>query len=118
MKRRPVSVTIVGWLFIATGVGALAFHLAGLKVQQMVQSDMVWMLLVELTAIICGVFVLRGRSWARWLAMAWLGFHVVLSAFHSVQQTLVHGALMGVIAYFLFRAEARGYFRAAKTEAG
>ena len=35
-------------------------------------------------AIVCGVFLLRGHNWARWLALAWIAFHVVLSAFHAI----------------------------------
>jgi predicted cobalt transporter CbtA len=110
VKKRPLSVTIIGWLLLFTGVAALAYHLTGIKAQQLFQSDLVWMYLVELTAIVCGIFMLRGRNWARWLAVAWLALHVVLSSFHSVQETLVHGALLGVLVYFLFRRESAEYF--------
>ncbi len=34
--------------------------------------------------------MLRGSNWARWLALAWIAFHVFLSFLHSWQQVLVH----------------------------
>ena len=46
-------------------------------------------------------------------AVAWIGFHVVVSAFHSVAQVAVHVVFCAAIAYFLFRREAGEYFRAA-----
>jgi hypothetical protein len=59
--------------------------------------------------------MLRGHNWARWLALAWIGCHVILSAFHSVFEVAVHGLLFAAIAYFLFRPRATRYFRGAST---
>jgi hypothetical protein len=56
--------------------------------------------------------MLRGRNWARWGALAWMAFHVVLSAFHSLVQLAMHSVFFAVIAYFLFRPAAKEYFRA------
>jgi hypothetical protein len=55
--------------------------------------------------------MLRGNNWARWLALAWIAFHVVVSFFHSLQEVVVHSLLFMLIAYFLFSPEARAYFR-------
>ena len=111
MQKRPVSVTIVGWIFIVTGVFGFAFHLSEVKSLHPFPTDILWALGVSVLAVIAGAFMFRGRNWARWLALAWLVFHVILSAFHSVQQTVVHALLLAVIAYFLFRPRARSYFR-------
>jgi hypothetical protein len=35
----------------------------------------------ELLALIAGIFRLRRHDWARWLALAWMAFHVKLTAF-------------------------------------
>jgi|SRR5271166_4463454 len=111
MNKRPLTVTIISWLFIATGAIGLVHHLTEIKPHQPFQVELVWILLLSLMAIICGVFMLWGSNWARWLALAWIAFHVLLSFFHSLQQVLVHGLLFALIAYVLFRPEARAYFR-------
>ena len=111
MNKRPVSVTIVSWIFIVTGVAGFASHLTEIRTLYPFPQDLIWALGVNALAVIAGVFMMRGAVWACWLAVAWLTFHVVLSTFHSVPQTIVHAVLLAVIAYFLFRPEARGYFR-------
>ena len=37
--------------------------------------------------------------------VAWLAFHVVLGAFHSLVQFAVHAVLMAIVCFFLFRPE-------------
>ena len=59
--------------------------------------------------------MLRGHNWARWLAVAWIAFHVILSAFHSVQEAAFHALLCAVIIWSLFRAGSAGYFRGIKS---
>ncbi len=116
MNRRPLSVTIVGCIFLAIGILASASHATELRRTGHVQYDVLWALLVNLVAIVCGVYLLRRRNWARWLAVAWLAFHVIISL-HSPQALLVHSALLAVFAYLLFRPAAGAYFRAARTSA-
>ena len=41
----------------------------------MLQYDDALVELTELIAIVCGVFLLQGRNWARWLALAWIASH-------------------------------------------
>jgi hypothetical protein len=54
--------------------------------------------------------MLRGHNWARWLALAWMAFHVVLGALTSPSQLLVHAFLLVVFGYFLLRRSASNYF--------
>ena len=110
MNKRPLTVTIICWLFISTGAIGLAFHLTEINPRQPFQIENAWILLLRLMAIICGVFMLRGSNWARWLGLAWIGFHAYLSFFHSLKGVLVHGLLFVLIGYVLFRPEARAYF--------
>jgi len=58
------------------------------------------------------VYMLLGRNWARWLGLAWIAFHVIISAFHSAQELVIHGLLLALFAYFLLRPSASAYFRA------
>ncbi len=124
--KRPLSITIIGGFFIGLGtfvVLANVFWLAhgqGL-VHGHTEStagsssseygDEIWVFATQLAAIVAGVFLLRGRNWARWLLVAWLGFHVVLSVFHEWHELVVHGVLTAVLVYFLFRAPASEFFR-------
>ena len=110
MNKRPLPVTIVGWVFLAAGVIGLAHHLKEIKPYQPSQMENLWLLFVRFLAIICGAFLVRGRNWARWLGMAWIAFHFGLSFFHSWQEVLMHGVIFVLIAYALFRSDARAYF--------
>jgi predicted cobalt transporter CbtA len=111
MKKRPLTISILSFVFLATGAIGFAYHLTDFKAQQPFQYELVWISAVRLTAIVCGVFMLRGSNWARWLALAWIAFHVVVSFFHSLQEVVAHSLLFMLIAYFLFSSEARAYFR-------
>jgi hypothetical protein len=114
MNKRPLSVTLIAWLFIATGVAGLAFHAAEFKALHPFPYDMLLVCLVRAIAIVSGVYMLRGGNWARWLAMVWLAFHAILGAFHSLHETIMHSLLLVAISYFLLRPKAKEYFRAAK----
>jgi hypothetical protein len=113
MNKRPLSVTVIGCLFIAAGIIGFAYHATEFKSLHPFPSEIVWAAAVRLLAVVGGVFVLRGRNWARWLLVAWIAFHVVLSAFHSWSELIVHGLLFVVVAYVLFRPRASAYFRGA-----
>jgi hypothetical protein len=63
---------------------------------------------------VSGIFLLRGQNWARWLALAWIVFHVALSAFHPLRELAVHVVLCAFIALVLFRPAAGRYFRGAE----
>jgi hypothetical protein len=106
--KRPVSVVIAACLYLAVGIMAFASHFHELMA---FQRDSVWVELTEFLAIVAGVFIFRGHNWARWLALAWIVAHVILSAFHSLSELAVHSLLCVVIAWLLFRPAAARYFR-------
>ena len=116
MNKRPHSVTVIGILFLAAGSIGLAYHATELKTAGPFPYDAVWVCLVRLLAIIGSVFMLRGANWARWLLVIWLAYHVILSGVHSAWELIVHGLLLAVIAWFLFRRPASVFFGAAKAE--
>jgi uncharacterized membrane protein len=110
--KRPYQVTILGCLFIVTGLVGLAYHLSDRPIDR-------WIILiaaVRVIAVVGGVFLLRGHSWARWLLLAWLAFHVGVSAFHSVSQTLAHIVLLMVVSYLLLWSAAAKYFQPAQSK--
>lgn len=117
MKKRPLAVTFVGWLYIVAGAVETAFLLPGFPMLHPLQNGALWIGLVRLAAVLFGVYMLRGRNWARWLALVWMAGHVVLAAFASTQMLVVHSLFFAAIAYLLFRRDSREYFRAANVEA-
>jgi hypothetical protein len=111
MSKRPISVTLIGLLLAAAGAVGFVYHLRELNVQHLFQNDFVWIEFVRLLAVASGVYMLHGHNWARWLALFWIGFHVVISAFHSWTEVAAHCVVLAIFAYVLFRPAAREYFR-------
>jgi len=126
MHTRPLSITVISWIFIAIGCLSLLIGLLhpvhGVPAQptdartahQLADQ---WLVpAIHILAIVGGVFLLYGCNWARWLLVGWMGFHVILSAWHSPLALLVHGSVFAVVFYFLFRPPASAYFRATNAE--
>jgi hypothetical protein len=116
MRKRPLSITAVGLLFLLTGAVMFGFHLWRGWSRGEMHSDVLLVLSVSLLALVAGVFLLLGSGWARWLALAWLAFHVVISALHSWQQTVTHALLFALIAWLLLRPEASQWFAARENQ--
>lgn len=112
-NKRPLSVTILACVYILVGTGGFIFHfreswppyLGGIAIES-----------TELLAVLGGVFLLRGQNWARWLVLAWMVFHVILSATDPLPKLAVHVAFCAVIAWILFRPAATQYFRRTEIE--
>jgi len=111
---RPVSITILGWLFIAVGTMGVLYHLSDFKTLRLPDYQPFLICFVRLLAILGGAFMLRGSNGSRWLVIFWLALHVVLSAFHSRFELVVHALFLVVITYLLFRPRASAYFRGTK----
>jgi hypothetical protein len=118
MKARPLSITVISWLFMIFGsiafIGGL-LPLAGADSAQLI-ADLKkhWMVhLSHLAALVSGLFMLRGHNWARWLLVAWMVFHVVVGALNGWFQLLTHVVIFSVILFFLFRRKASEFFTGA-----
>jgi threonine/homoserine efflux transporter RhtA len=112
-NKRPISVTILACVYLAVGVGGFAVHFRELLARH---PDAVAIELTELTAIVCGAFLLRGQNWARWLALAWIALHVILSPFHAIPELAIHAVFCAAFAWVLFRPEAARYFGGAQLD--
>lgn len=115
--KRPIAVTIISFVFIAAGALGIAYHLSELKAFPL-PTDAALVLLLRVLAIVGGMFMLRRQNWARWLTVLWLAAHVVLSIWHSMQQTIAHAVMLAIMAFFLFRPDANAYFRGSQIESG
>jgi hypothetical protein len=111
MERRPVKVVIVGLMFILAGCLGIAFHLKDFSQPGSKLSEVTWVLIVRLVAVICGVLLFFRVDWARWIAVIWLLYHVVLSAFHSTAELAVHIILLIAVTILLFLPVSSAYFR-------
>jgi hypothetical protein len=122
MSRRPRSVTIICWILIIMGGMALLVSFlppvdevsAKYIAEYKTQHPFYWRLFYvgPVLAIICGVFMLLGFGWARWLLHAWFGHNLVMNVIHRPQQFLIGAVMFGIAVYYLYRPQAVAFFRA------
>ena len=113
MKRPPIAVILVIAVYLLVGVMGFVYHFRELTAGH---QDAIAIELTELTAVIAGVGLLMRKNWARWLALVWVVFHVVLSLFHPLRELMIHVALCLVIAWLLFRPGTATWFRERQAE--
>jgi hypothetical protein len=111
-NKPPVSVVIVAWLYVAVGAVGFLYHGWEAWTRRELRWDTLLVESVELIALASGIFILRGRNWARWLALAWMAFHVALS-FPELRQLAVHTVFLALIAAALLNPPAARYFSGA-----
>jgi hypothetical protein len=104
MKATP-TVFAIAMLYIAVGAVGFVTHFP-----RHWQAEDLLIEVTELVAITCGVFLMRRKNWARWLALAWMALHVAISI-PVIAQVVIHLSLFTVIAWALFRSSSQSYFR-------
>ena len=117
-NKRPLSITVLAGVYLAVGTVGFVYHLRPVLAARAVHSDDLMVELSEVLAIVAGVFMLRGRNAARWLALAWMAFHVAISFLDSLEKVAVHAVFFAVIAYVLLRPEAKAYFHGNPADQG
>jgi hypothetical protein len=110
-RSRPFSVTVLGLLMMAAGAVGFVYHIREINLHHLFENDVMWVVPIRLIAIVCGIFMLSGHNWARWLTIVWLGFHVAIGGMHSLGEFAFHAVLLAMIAYILFRRPEADYFR-------
>jgi hypothetical protein len=103
---------VVGVLFLV--LGALDVYQGAAPIvssirRSRVAGDDVLVLAIGIAAVVGGWQLLRGRSWARWLLVAWMALHVAISA-GRLSTLGAHLAILGCIAFLLFRSRAAPHF--------
>lgn len=104
--KRPFPVLLLCFLYIAAGATAFAANFSSLPAGGLAAAGTE---LVEVLAVVAGVFMFLGHNWARWLALAWIAFHVAISI-PVPRLAAIHLLFFAVIAWILFRPAARRYF--------
>ncbi len=108
---RPITVTVLGLIYILVGAGGFVAHFGELRSGNVVTFDGIGIESLEVMAIVAGAFLIQARNWARWLAIAWMAFHVAISVINSWSEVAIHAAFLILIAWLLFRRDAVIYFR-------
>lgn len=109
--QRPVSVTVVSWLYIFAGTVGIVYHASDVNAHGLLHGDTALVLLMRLLAIAGGIFSLRRAGWARWLLLAWITYHFILSFFHSPVEIIVHALIFAATAWALYHRQATAWFR-------
>ena len=110
--KRPLAVIVVALIFIAAGVFGLIHHFPELFAEtDFINYEALWVLFLRALSLIIGIYLLRGANWSRWLALAWIAYHVVLSAFHSALGGITHFIILMIIAFLLFLPKSGAFFR-------
>ena len=105
ISKIPLPVVVVACLYLLVGIGGFVVHFETLRA-----PDGIWVEITECLAIVCGAFLLRARNWARWLAVAWMAFHVAISL-RVLPELAVHGLFLVLIVWCLFYPGAGRFFR-------
>jgi hypothetical protein len=105
-SKCPVSILILSCLYLAVGGVGFVYHFPH---HWPLHQDDIWIELIEFLAVVAGAFMLQGQNWARWLALAWIAFHVAIS-FPALNRVVVHTVFLALFAWLLFRPDARRYF--------
>jgi len=111
MKSRPLPVLIVAMLFIIAGIIGFSYHISdffepGEKLYVTIAVE-----LLRILAFVCGIFLLRAYNTGRWLSIAWILLHVLISAFNSTSEMISHIVLLIVVSILLFLPVSSTYFQ-------
>ena len=106
--KRPIPVTALSILLILTGIIALIGSLMQIPRANALEISLAS--LVRLVAIVAGVFMLTGRSWSRWLCIAWFAYHIILSVGHTRFELIAHCVFGIAVCVILFSPGANAYF--------
>lgn len=107
--KPPITVIIAGCIYILGGAIPVAYQIN--KIAEISSNhDMAWVVGLGVLAVIGGIYVIRGANWARWLLLAWIIFHVVISFYGDTMKIIGH-SLFAVLTYILlFNKRANTYF--------
>jgi hypothetical protein len=116
MKNRPFPVIIVSILFILAGLTGFFYHLKDFSQAGANKSELIWVLFLRILAVVCGLLLLFRVNLARWIAIAWLLYHVVISAFNSTSEMITHIVLLIIVSLLLFLPVSSAYFHKSNPE--
>ena len=111
MKNRPLAVILVSLLFIITGCVGFVYHVKDFSELDAKPSELIWILFLRILAVVCGLLLLFRINWARWLAIAWLAYHILISALNSTTEMIAHIVLLIIVSVLVFLPASSKYFQ-------
>lgn len=116
MNKRPIPLIIVSVGFVLIGLGSVFKGVwpivkGGTAIGSHELTDSAIVTVSGILALLSGVFMWRGANWARWLCVAWMAFHVVISFFHTPFEVVIHSAFLVVLVLVLFWGRSAAYFQ-------
>lgn len=123
MRRRPLSVSIISWIFIVLavlGLGGILVFMNVPEVRETVEKgrlspemQLAWSIAGLAVLAVSGIGMLSGRNWARLLYVIWTVFSIIAGLFTAPSPAAMIPSLVAflVFAYFLFCPAANDYFR-------
>ena len=114
MSRPPWPVAIVCLLFLIAGAVGFIYHFTEMLEFGEGLSEAIWVELLRLLAIICAILLWKGINWARWLAIAWVLYHVVVSTNHSTSEVITHIIVLILVGVLLYLPRSTAFFRPAQ----
>lgn len=109
-SARPTAITVLSVIYILMGTVGFIYHFRDFGAAGMTTREVVLVEALRVVAIVSGSFMLLGRNWARWLAIAWIALHVAVSFYNGWQQVAMHAIFLVLIAILLTRPAANAYF--------
>ena len=110
MKGRPIAVIIVALLLIIAGTVGFFYHLQDFSAPDQELYITILVEILRIIAIISGILLLRGNNLGRWLAVAWIALHVIISGLNSIEEMLMHLVILVFISVLLFLPSSSAYF--------
>ena len=111
MLKAPLPILIVAIALLLAGTVGFFYHLKDFADPDQQLYVTVLVELLRIIAILAGILLLRGSNWGKWLSILWVLLHVVSSAFNSMEQTLMHAAVLAVVCILLFLPVSTAYFK-------
>jgi hypothetical protein len=111
MKNLPIPILVVSILYILAGSIGFTYHVKEFYQPDVQVSQLVWVLFLRILAIVCGGLLLLKMSGARWLAIAWMAYHVYIGALNSTSQMIAHLVILVIVTVLLFLPVSTAFFQ-------
>lgn len=110
MKKCPLPVLIVAIALLIAGVVGFFYHLKEFADPDQKLYVTVLVELLRIVAFVSGLLLLRANNLGRLLSIAWVLLHVVISAFNSLGETILHIVVLLIVCTLLFLPVSSNYF--------
>jgi len=117
MNNRPPTITALAVLYIVVGLVSTSYHFTEFKTLPHTFLSIVetfLMFVIGALAVVAGYYMQRGKNWARWLAISWTIFHVLISALQSGWGVIFHGVFVFLLWLLLFSKESNEWFKSSQ----